>query len=251
MNANKQNERWVKFKIVKYIPYDIQMRIIIITADTDESRISNLGAYIKKNYNIKYFYVAPTKNSLYTNKIIKDFINAPSEIDNKLTIKFKKGFKDNIEDARKNLIDIDLSERTEKYKELYEKLHEETDEQIGIKLRTFFNTKLLNKLKSVQTPLTSSASTASSVSAVSAVSAVSNEQIESVSSLVSTNCKGYDIAVICEFIVANSIIEEIYKINKYHAYARSVDNKIYTNISVINTKTKLLEFYNYSYFNKN
>jgi hypothetical protein len=209
------------------------MRIIIITSDNDETRISNLGEFIKNNYNIKYFFTAPTKNSIMTHKILKDFINVPNENNNKLNIKFKKELrtKDNdslilcIDEAKKELSDIDLSERTKKYKELYEILHEETDKEIGEKLNNFYYNNLLVKMHQL------------------------NElNISSVDlGAIPTSC---DIAVICDFIVANSIIEEIYKINKYHAYARSADNKIYANISVINTESKLLEFYNYSYFIK-
>jgi hypothetical protein len=63
--------------------------------------------------------------------------------------------------------------------------------------------------------------------------------------------KNNDIAVISDHYTANSIVEAVYRINKFHAYCRTEINninKIHANISVINTGTDLLEFYNYSNF---
>ena len=199
------------------------MRVILITADDDITHNANLAAYLKKHYNIAHLYSMDTKRVAYSKKVIELELGLSAEIVKNLGTKMIKKAKVNYEANKHLLSDIDISTRSAKYKQIYEVACAETDMQISARLSLFYRNTLLKKLKSV------------------------NKSYESI-------VLGYvdkDIAITCDHFTANSIVEAVFRINKYHAYTRTkvrdMDD-INANISVINTNTNLLEFYNYSNF---
>ncbi len=198
------------------------MRIIVVSADDNLDRLNTLSAYLKANYKIAYAFISDTKNAKYTRDVIGFTVD--SEMFPNLKPKMKKNAFLNYNDTKHLLTDIDLSTRSESYKKIFESAHYESDAQLNEKLLEFY-AMVTNKLELIN----------------------SHESI----SLRAIADGSADVAIICDPYIANSLIEAIYKINKYHAYTRSVENdinKIHANISVINTHSKLLEFYNYSKF---
>lgn len=199
------------------------MRIIIISADEDYNRSIKLATYVRDQYNVVYLFAADNRLAMTAKNIINSVLMVDSETVPNLNIKIKRSAKVNYEETKHLLTDIDLSTRSELYKKICEKSHTETDEQLNTKLTVFYNL-VLEKLE-----------------------LFNSQSYESIN----LSGESRDIAVVCDHFIANSIVEAIYKINKYHAYSRTKVvniNKIHANISVINTKTNLLEFYNYSNF---
>ena len=200
------------------------MRIILISADDDAARVLQMTDFLRKHYNIHYVFSMDNKRSEYTKKLVEKELNLKADVIKHLSSKMKKSAVIKYEELKHLLTDIDLSTRSAKYKQIYESNKTETDDRLAGKLLEFYHKMVIEKIYAINTQ--------------------SYESID-------LSRVDRDVAFIGDHYTVNSIIEAVYKINKYHAYSRTNVNNINlinANISVINVKTDLLEFYNYSNF---
>ncbi len=172
------------------------MKIILLAGfkkDYEQS-IRNMSKFIQKTYKVKHVYHAETKGIIYTRDILLDTLADP-EITitpiKTLNLKYRRC------DKIVGLDDVDLWDRTDKYKNAIKKMRydADSDENIAKRMRSMYENLTSHHLNS-----------------------------------------GSDIVIIADQLIVSSIVEELYRINKYFT-----SKDIGCFISVINTEKNMLD----------
>ncbi len=100
-------------------------------------------------------------------------------------------------------------DRTDTYKNTINKMRNDTDEQLETRMRSIYNNILTQHLDMSNL----------------------NDDIKK---------SNYDVVIIADELAISSLVENLYKINKYYSF-----RNIGCYISVINTKTKLLDMHKF------